>query len=170
MKKMLKLVTSILLFFICLKLIYAKKKCESDIECNYGECVSFTCMCYSGYVDYQNTICIYKQKEKIFAFLLSFIIGSLGADWFYLANGNVAFLIIGIIKSLVGIFFIISICFHRFTFICAKKFISSSKQKAILQSFVYFYGILNTLFWFVDWFRILVDATKDGNGVSLRLL
>ena len=55
----------------------------------YVQCNNYTCECKDGYITYGNSgTCGYKQKEKLTAFLLSFLIGSLGADWFYLARDN----------------------------------------------------------------------------------
>ena len=42
--------------------------------------------------------CAYQQKEKLTVFLLSFFAGSVGADWFYLAAGNGAYIAAGVFK------------------------------------------------------------------------
>ena len=46
------------------------------------------CKCDDGYLDWEGKPCTYAQKSKLTAFLLSFFIGGLGADWFYLAQGG----------------------------------------------------------------------------------
>ena len=63
--------------------------CITDSQCNNGKCQSNVCVCTKGYVTFGGTSpCNYQQKDKLTAFLLSFLIGNLGADWFYLAEGN----------------------------------------------------------------------------------
>ena len=46
------------------------------------------CKCDDGYLDWEGKPCVYAKKSKLTAFLLSFFIGGLGADWFYLAQGG----------------------------------------------------------------------------------
>jgi len=65
--------------------------CLTDANCNKGRCVNLLCECTAGFVDYGGVSCNYQQKEKLTAFLLSILIGSTGADWFYLAQGNGGF-------------------------------------------------------------------------------
>ena len=65
--------------------------CLTDDNCNKGRCVNLLCECTAGFVDYGGVSCNYQQKEKLTAFLLSILIGSTGADWFYLAQGNGGF-------------------------------------------------------------------------------
>ena len=73
-------------------------ECKSQGECGEGTCefgiqVNITykvnlCKCDEGYLDHDGKPCSYAQKDKLTAFLLSFLIGGLGADWFYLAQGQ----------------------------------------------------------------------------------
>ena len=62
--------------------------CNETIQCNNGACSNGTCICTDGFVTYGGDVCNFKQREKLTAFLLSFFVGNLGADWFYLAQGN----------------------------------------------------------------------------------
>ena len=63
--------------------------CINNTECGNGMCTQSACVCTLGYISSgTNQTCNYKQKEKLTAFLLSFLVGSTGADWFYLAQGN----------------------------------------------------------------------------------
>jgi hypothetical protein len=78
-------------------------KCTVDKDCNNGVCTSGNCTCNSGYVDYKDGACNYLQKEKLTAFLLSFLIGTTGADWFYLSVGNGGYIAAGVFKLLTGI-------------------------------------------------------------------
>ena len=60
------------------------QSCNTDNMCNNGICRNNTCMCNSGYVSFpfgSNSTCNYEQKNKLTAFLLSFLIGTTGADW-----------------------------------------------------------------------------------------
>ena len=59
------------------------QSCNTDSMCNNGICRNKnTCVCNSGYVSFgSNGTCNYEQKNKLTAFLLSFLIGSTGADW-----------------------------------------------------------------------------------------
>ena len=81
-------------FLICLVFslvgfTLAATPCNKNSDCNNGVCVEYFCLCTKGFVSYgTNQTCNYQQKEKLTAFLLSFLIGSTGADWFYLAQGN----------------------------------------------------------------------------------
>lgn len=76
--------------------------CQSDADCNNGKCNTNICVCLTGYVTFKNDTCNYKQKEKLTTFLLSFIVGGLGVDWFYLAEGNSGYIAAGVFKLLTG--------------------------------------------------------------------
>lgn len=82
-----------LLVIVCIACLVTQanaSNCTGD-SCLFGRCLSNgTCLCDSGYVTFGSNglNCNYQQKEKLTAFLLSFFIGSTGADWFYLARGN----------------------------------------------------------------------------------
>jgi TM2 domain-containing membrane protein YozV len=88
--------------------------CTTDSDCNNGKCDATTtkqCQCEKGYVTFKNVTCSYKQKEKLTAFLLSFLVGGLGADWFYLASGNAGYIVAGVFKLLtaggLGVWFLV---------------------------------------------------------------
>ena len=77
--------------------------CVSDDDCNNGACKNKTCACFSGYITFkQNQTCEYKQKNKLVSFLLSFFVGGIGVDWFYLAEGNGGYIAAGVFKLLTG--------------------------------------------------------------------
>ena len=42
--------------------------------------------------------CAYLAKSKLVAFLLSFFMGGLGIDWFYLSVGSASYIVGGIVK------------------------------------------------------------------------
>jgi hypothetical protein len=84
-------------------------ECYDDDDCNHGKCEAITdfrgnylnaseCICNKGYIDNDNKVCIYKQRKQLVAFLLSFFVGNLGVDWFYLAHGNGVYIFAGIMK------------------------------------------------------------------------
>ena len=68
------------------------------IDCNKGICKNDTCICNNGYINYRKKTCIYVQKKKSVAFCLSFFLGYLGVDWFYLAAGSGFYVFFGILK------------------------------------------------------------------------
>lgn len=169
--------------------------CNETIQCNFGECKNETCMCLNGYVHYEGTVCIYKQREKLTAFLLSFFIGNIGSDWFYLAQGNsgkkicvfldmdliflhlssnLGYAAAGVFKLLTGMFFLFGSCL-----LCCAGLFSSFREKASSKTFGMICGgiivalcvacsFANAIWWFVDWIRILSGGFKDGNGISLK--
>merc|ERR1711955_82365 len=46
--------------------------------------------------------CQYKQKGKLGAFLISFLLGGVGGDWFFLSRGGGGYIFAGIIKLITG--------------------------------------------------------------------
>ena len=80
--------------------------CTNNIDCIQGICdrnrTIPTCICNRGWTlarDGTNQ-CTYQQKSKLAAFLLSFFMGGLGADWFYLSVGNGGYIAAGVFKLL----------------------------------------------------------------------
>ncbi len=92
--------------------------CREDSECGNGVCKveplanSSYCRCDDGYIN-AAAICDYEQKSELIAFLLSFFIGTLGADFFYLAYGNGCYICAGVAKLLTlgccGIWWIVDV-------------------------------------------------------------
>jgi len=84
--------------------------CKSQGECGEGVCkfgLQFNktttvdiCECDVGWINHDGKPCSYELKSKLTAFLLSFFIGWLGADWFYLAQGSGAYICAGVFKLL----------------------------------------------------------------------
>jgi hypothetical protein len=92
--------------------------CSKDSDCLNGICIysiPTVCQCNQGFTSFGGT-CNYQQKSGLVAFLLSFFIGTLGADWFYLyvknsSNGG-AYVVAGFFKLItLGMFGIWVICF-----------------------------------------------------------
>lgn len=78
----------------------SKLICTTDIDCGFpnGQCLLNECICSKGWIIIDKSGCIYQQKLKLTAFLLSFFVGFFGIDWFYLSVGNAAYIIAGFIK------------------------------------------------------------------------
>jgi TM2 domain-containing membrane protein YozV len=80
--------------------------CVTNIDCVQGICntnASFpVCICNRGWglARDGSNICTYQKKSKLAAFLLSFFLGGLGADWFYLSVGNAGYIVAGVFKLL----------------------------------------------------------------------
>jgi len=71
--------------------------------CDFGHQFNTTtkinvCKCDDGYLDWEDKPCAYAKKSKLTAFLLSFLIGGFGVDWFYLAQGSGGYIAAGIFK------------------------------------------------------------------------
>merc|ERR1711890_11145 len=62
-------------------------------------------VCDQGWITWpkhSETPCNYRATKKLSAFLVSFLFGGIGADWFYLSGGSAGYIIAGIIKLLTG--------------------------------------------------------------------
>ena len=74
--------------------------------CGVGACVKTTefslgsCLCIKPYIDMGDKRCVYPAKSKLVAFLLSFLVGGIGVDWFYLSGGGASYIVAGIFKLL----------------------------------------------------------------------
>merc|ERR1712025_787896 len=98
----------------------------------------------------------YEAKSKLVAFLLSFFLGGLGIDWFYLSIGTAGYICAGIAK----------IIFVVITPICGKAMMSSGDGMAVCGGCCL--CIMPGLVWcLADWIRILTGAFPDGNGMEL---
>jgi hypothetical protein len=163
-----------LLLIICFMLsinLSSQLSCNTDAECNNGKCSSNQCKCDAGYTTYMNQTCNYKQKEKLTAFLLSFLVGAFGADWFYLADGKDTYIVAGVFKLLTGVFCIIGSCFLGCTVVCMKNDkcrIMGTVSTVIIIVLVILSTLTNAIWYLVDWIRVLCDTFKDGNGVDLK--
>ena len=81
--------------------------CTRDSDCGSGICkqdgqsTSYYCQCDDGWTDDSDgKICNYQRKSELIAFLVSFFVGGLGVDWFYLARGNAGYIVGGVFKLL----------------------------------------------------------------------
>ena len=100
--------------------------------------------------------CAYLAKSKLIAFLLSFFMGGLGIDWFYLSVGSASFIVGGIVKII-------------FVFIlpgCGQVLMATGDGAAICGGCCL--CITPGLLWcLVDWIRIATGSFYDGNGMEL---
>lgn len=137
------------------------QNCQYSGDCpEHSECVNGKCKCVRGWdTGKDGVFCSYEKKSKLTAFLLSFLIGNFGADWFYLAQGNALYIIAGIFKLLAA---------------CGCCSIIFSACTECCKDLAPCFGCLSMIWscgggiwWVVDWIRILADAFPDGNGVSL---
>ena len=58
--------------------------------------------CPKPFIDLPDQKCGYRAKSKLAAFLVSFLAGGLGIDWFYLSDGDAGYIIAGIVKLITG--------------------------------------------------------------------
>ncbi len=183
MKLSLKVIVVVLfgILVACLSVTKAQTECSTDSDCNNGICESLVCNCTTGYVTYNNETCNYKQKSQKTVYWISVLVGNLGADWFYLANGNNVYIIVGCVKLIFGLGFYIGIFFFSF-YKCCSAYKSAGggagQGNSILKIGGVVFGmmlfcfvlisILTTAVWsLVDICRIYMNVFMDGNGVSL---
>ena len=139
--------------------------CMVDSDCsNHGYCRNKKCQCQPGYITWQASgECNYNQIPQLVAFLVSFFVGGLGVDWFLLARNNGGYVAAGVFKLLLpcGIF-------------AGIPCIAMSRQRDSTALIVvgYVISILPScglsIWWLVDWIRILTNSFPDGNGAPLK--
>ena len=141
----------------------SKVICEDD--CGNGVCVSVspdhdhpspTCICVTPYIHTERDNCAYKARSKLVAFLLSFFLGNLGVDWFYLSFGTASYVFGGIFKIILLLVLPIF----------GKVLVASGEGvPAVAGCCVCI--LPATLWYFIDWIRILTNSFPDGNGMPL---
>ena len=144
--------------------------CSSDEDCsNHGRCLNETvCECERGWTfvgPWTNTSksCSYEQSSQRTAFFVSFFTGLLGTDWFYLSRGNVGYIILGILKLVVGLGCLGSWPLAYF----GPKGENSEAMQSKLRGASTFFSLLAFAWWIVDWARVLGNKFPDGNGANL---
>jgi hypothetical protein len=135
--------------------------CISDKYCNmHGKCKDGNCVCEKGWITWCNSRqCSYKQSSKIIAFLVSFIMGIAGIDWFVLSRKDSLYILCGILKFLIAA----GCCI--WSPLAAKSKSSSATTAASCLSVSL--TLISFIWWIVDWIRILVNSFPDGNGAPL---
>jgi TM2 domain-containing membrane protein YozV len=138
--------------------------CSNDNECGLGFCRAYMCQCYPGYITwYFMETCAYEQRKKLTAFLVSFFVGTLGVDWFYLSRGNGGYIVAGIIKLLIS-----SGCFVGWPVVMASSNKKSRKNITIGTGVAAILTIISVIWWLIDWIRILANVFYDGHGAPLQ--
>ena len=137
------------------------KTCNFSDDCpSHSQCLGSVCECATGWTTQNDSdICTYEQKSKWTAFLLSFFVGNFGVDWFYLSCGNTFYILAGVLKILIGCGCCGSICRARVPY--GDEHSGSRARPA------QFFSTASSIWWLVDWIRILVSAFPDGNDVPL---
>lgn len=154
-----------ILLLSCLCIVNSQN-CTIDSDCNNGVCVNSTCECNIGYVSYDSDICNYAQKKQITAFLLSFFLGGIGAEWFYLSDCNINYEGLGTLKLILFLIIAILVCVRILDYQSVNYKIGCTHVDIIILILV----ILWLIWWMSDWIRILNDPCdfKDGNDVCLQ--
>ncbi|CAF1031620.1 unnamed protein product [Rotaria magnacalcarata] len=138
--------------------------CTYDNECGFGFCQAYMCQCYYGYITWHfMETCSYQQRSKLTAFLLSFFVGTLGIDWFFLSRGNAGYIVAGIIKLLISLG-----CCIGWPFTFASKEEKSRKYISISSFINAILTVASVIWWLIDWIRILSNVFYDGNGAPLQ--
>jgi len=134
-----------------------------------GECLisnitdTGECVCEDAYAD---TDCSYERKSQKTAFIYSLILGSMGADRFYLG-----YIVIGIVKLLLSLSVIIPSVIGCATRCCTTK----GKKNlcwgiaAVAGFCTCFLTMAAMVWWVVDWSLILAKSSlyEDYNGYAL---
>ena len=132
-------------------------KCEKDKDCGTGTCVFASnvtigkCDCDANN-QFTGANCDYERKSQLIAFLLSFFVGTYGADRFYLG-----YIGVGVVKLLLGLGICASPCF-----LCC-----GDCGKVVSGIWAAVVGLAIFIWWIVDWALIIQGKIPDFNGVSL---
>ena len=138
--------------------------CSDDSECGLGFCRAYMCECYPGYISwYFMETCSYDQRKKLTAFLVSFFVGTLGVDWFYLSRGNAGYIIAGIIKLLLSCG-----CCVGWPFVLMGAAKKPRNYVVIGNVLSVIFTAVSLIWWLVDWIRILANVFYDGHGAPLQ--
>lgn len=141
-------------------------QCHLDAECGNGKCINSTiCECSRGWITNEKDIgttapCNYEQRSKKTAFFLSLFLGEFGADWFYLSRSNLTYILIGVLKLLLG-------CLSGIAWSLARFGTSSESNKMKIRNINGCITLLVLTWWIVDWARILGNRFPDGNSTGL---
>jgi hypothetical protein len=120
-------------------------------------------------VDTASGLCSAEGKSKQTAFLLSFLAGGLGADWFYLSRGEPLYLAAGAAKLLYILLPTAYLVFSRLLSMAGPRQPPAVVQVTLPVSIILLYAA-SLLWWLLDWVRIITDFwAADGAGVWLYL-
>ncbi|CAF2520343.1 unnamed protein product [Rotaria sp. Silwood2] len=135
--------------------------CTSDNDCQMNSwCNEYKCECRKGWLTwYNNEQCSYKQLSKFSTFILSFLVGGAGVDWFFLSRKDNLYILVGLLKSLISV---ASCIWTRLAII-----IGTDTSISIASCLGACLTLISIIWWFIDWIRILCNDFLDGNGAPL---
>jgi hypothetical protein len=157
--------SAFLVAFLFVRFNFVQNTTICETICDNGECKNRSCVCLEGYVTFKNLNCSYKLKDMQTALYLSVFLGGFGIDWFYLARGNLKYIIFGLIKCLVNVF-----CVLLFIKIVWLSFYEKKNIKFLVISRIILVAVepFNILWWLNDFIKIAIGNFKDGNNIELR--
>lgn len=145
------------------------QNCTTNATCHHGTCVkganataedSGFCVCTPGWV---GETCQHEQKSLKTAFLLSFLLGNIGADRLYL--GYVGS---GVAKLLINLFLCMLPC-CPLCYMC--RTLNGGRQADLAYGATVGTLLVSAatvwLWWLVDWIMIVTDALPDDSGYPL---
>jgi len=135
--------------------------CQLDRDCNgHGWCKDGDCLCEKGWITWSiRRQCSYKQCSKLMAFILSFIVGSAGVDWFVLSRKDSLYILCGILKLLISA----GCCIWSPLAARSRNKNATTAASCLSVSLT----LIAFIWWLIDWIRILFNSFPDGNGISL---
>jgi hypothetical protein len=135
--------------------------CLSDRDCRtHGWCNDGDCKCEKGWITWYNSRpCSYKQSSKMMTFILSFVVGSAGVDWFVLSRRDSLYILCGILKFLISA----GCCIWSPLAARSKSKTATTAASCLSVSLT----LIAFIWWLIDWIRILFNHFPDGNGVAL---
>jgi hypothetical protein len=135
--------------------------CVSDYDCHkHGWCKDGDCECEKGWITWRNSRqCSYKQSSKIMAFIISFIMGIVGIDWFFLSRKESLYILCGILKLLV----VAGCCIWSPLAAKSKSKNATTAASCLSVSLAF----ISFIWWTIDWIRILLNSFPDGSGAPL---
>lgn len=135
--------------------------CTSDSDCQrHGRCKDTTCICDKGWVTWKHTApCSYKQMSKLTTLAISFVLGSVGMDWFILSRNDSLYILCGILKCL-----ILAGCCIWSPLAASSK---NEDAKTVASCLSLILTLISFIWWIADWIRIIFNDFADGNGVPL---
>lgn len=141
--------------------------CKNNSDCNFGQCINKTLLCECDYryvnIEDNGTIlpCSYELKKQYDTFILELIVG-FGAGQFYLSR-----YLHGVLKLLVYLFGILSVCLFPFT-------LNKLHSKVCTHLIIFFISLFYCGFaigfavWYIyDLVMIRNNRYLDGNGFPL---
>ncbi|UJR35607.1 hypothetical protein I4U23_028358 [Adineta vaga] len=136
-------------------------RCLTDKDCFlHSYCDDGDCLCEKGWITWRDhRQCSYKQSSKILTFIISFMMGCMGIDWFLLSRRDSLYILCGILKLLVCV----GCCIWNPLAASSKSRTAATTASCLSITLT----LISFIWWFVDWIRILLNSFPDGNGASL---